>query len=165
MPFRSGHESHVPCWEKEGLLPGFEPSRAIKTGHHEGPKSPVPPRKSLGIGVIGERRLLGVVWRAPLNGVALVVDFTSTEWWQHLTEHSDFILFVRPKIQFLPKSDGRMNCLGSTLVAIGEAGIQALRTAERNGRGICFRRDSGIRQRHPLAATSPKRFHVAAAAE
>jgi DNA N-6-adenine-methyltransferase (Dam) len=36
------------------------------------------------------------------NGVALVVDFTSTEWWQNLTERSDFILFVRPKIQFLP---------------------------------------------------------------
>jgi hypothetical protein len=74
------------------------------------------------------------------NGVALVVDFTSTEWWQHLTEHSDFILFVRPKIQFLPRSDGRMNCLGSTLVAIGDAGIRALRNAERNGRGICFQR-------------------------
>jgi hypothetical protein len=100
------------------------------------------------------------------NGVALVVDFTSTEWWQYLTERSDFILFVRPKIQFLPKSDGRMNCLGSTLVAIGEAGIQALRNAERNGRGICFRRDPGIRQRHPLAATtSPNHLQVVAAAE
>ena len=86
------------------------------------------------------------------NGVALVVDFTSTEWWQHLTEHSDFILFVRPKIQFLPKSDGRMNCLGSTLVAIGEAGMQALRNAERNGRGICFRRDASIRLHMSAAA-------------
>jgi DNA N-6-adenine-methyltransferase (Dam) len=87
------------------------------------------------------------------NGVALVVDFTSTEWWQNLTERSDFILFVRPKIQFLPKSDGRMNCLGSTLVAIGDAGIRALRNAERNGRGICFRRDASTR------------LHMAAAAE
>jgi hypothetical protein len=37
------------------------------------------------------------------NGVALVVDFTSTEWWQYLTEHSDFILFVRPKFGFCQK--------------------------------------------------------------
>jgi len=76
------------------------------------------------------------------NGVALVPDFTSTEWWQVLADSADALLFVRPKIQFLPKrEDGRTNLLGSTLVAIGNRGVAALQNAERNGRGICFRRD------------------------
>lgn len=77
------------------------------------------------------------------NGVALVPDFTSTEWWETLADAADAILFVRPKVQFLPKRpDGRTNLLGSTLVAIGSQGIAALQTAERNGRGIRFRRDA-----------------------
>jgi len=76
------------------------------------------------------------------NGVALVPDFTSTEWWQHLTRHADAVLFVRPKIQFLPRQPGRPgNALGSTLVAIGPAGVRALQNAEGNGRGVCFYRD------------------------
>jgi hypothetical protein len=78
------------------------------------------------------------------NGVAIAPDFTSTEWWHSLTERADIIMFVRPKIYFLPKrEDGRTNSLGSTLVAIGERGVQALRNAERNGRGRCFQRDVG----------------------
>jgi DNA N-6-adenine-methyltransferase (Dam) len=77
------------------------------------------------------------------NGVAIAPDFTSTEWWHALTERADIIMFVRPKIYFLPKrEDGRTNSLGSTLVAIGERGVQALRNAERNGRGLCFQRDA-----------------------
>jgi DNA N-6-adenine-methyltransferase (Dam) len=76
------------------------------------------------------------------DGVALVPDFTSTEWWQTLTAAADAILFVRPKIQFLPKRQVGTNTLGSTLVAIGERGVAALQNAERNGRGICFRRDA-----------------------
>jgi hypothetical protein len=76
------------------------------------------------------------------NGVAIAPDFTSTEWWHALTEQADIIMFVRPKIYFLPKrEDGRTNSLGSTLVGIGERGVQALRNAERNGRGLCFQRD------------------------
>ena len=78
------------------------------------------------------------------NGVAIAPDFTSTEWWHALTEQADIIMFVRPKISFLPKrEDGRTNSLGSTLVAMGERGVQALRNAERNGRGLCFQRDAG----------------------
>jgi hypothetical protein len=76
------------------------------------------------------------------NGVALVPDFTSTDWWQTLTAASDAILFVKPKIQFLPRRETGTNTLGSTLVAIGIQGIAALQHAERNGRGICFRRDA-----------------------
>lgn len=82
------------------------------------------------------------------NGVAIAPDFTSTEWWHALTEHADIIMFVRPKIYFLPKrEDGRTNSLGSTLVAIGERGVQALRNAERNGRGLCFQRDRQLSAR------------------
>ena len=36
---------------------------------------------------------------------------------------------------------GLTNSLGSTVVAMGERGAQALRNAERNGRGLCFQRD------------------------
>jgi len=86
------------------------------------------------------------------NGVALVPDFTSTDWWQTLTAAADAILFVKPKIQFLPKRDTGTNTLGSTLVAIGDRGVTALQTAERNGRGICFRRDIVSVQRIPEAA-------------
>jgi DNA N-6-adenine-methyltransferase (Dam) len=87
------------------------------------------------------------------NGVAIAPDFTSTEWWHMLTECADIIMFVRPKICFLPKrEDGRTNSLGSTLVAMGERGVQALRNSERNGRGICFQRDVAPFRRHMAAA-------------
>jgi hypothetical protein len=86
------------------------------------------------------------------NGVALVPDFTSAKWWHYLTSHADAIFFVKPKITFIrgpgaprittnegaPKK--ATNALGTTLVAIGEKGVQALQNAERNGRGICFYR-------------------------
>jgi hypothetical protein len=48
------------------------------------------------------------------NGVALVTDFTSTEWFHRLTGGSDAILFVKPKIQFLPRMDGRGNALAAS---------------------------------------------------
>lgn len=74
------------------------------------------------------------------DGVALVPDFTSTDWWQRLAAAADAVLFVRPKIQFLPKRVAATNTLGSTLVAIGDQGVTALQHAERNGRGVCLRR-------------------------
>ena len=74
------------------------------------------------------------------DGVALVPDFTSTEWWQRLARHSECILFVCPKIQFLPRTSGRTNTLGTTLASIGEKGSFALHKAEANGLGVCFRR-------------------------
>jgi len=78
------------------------------------------------------------------SGVGILPDFTSTDWWHTATCNADAIMFVRPKVSFLPKrEDGRTNSLGSTLVALGERGVQALRNAERNGRGLCFRRDVG----------------------
>jgi hypothetical protein len=88
------------------------------------------------------------------NGVAILPDFTSTEWWHTANRDANAILFVRPKVNFLPKrEDGRTNSLGSTLVAMGERGVQALRNAERNGRGLCFQRDAdAIRLRMAEAA-------------
>src|SRR5260370_39732484 len=80
------------------------------------------------------------------NGVALLPDFTSTGWWHLLTASEDVVMFVKPKIYFKnggPTERGRTNSLGSTLVAMGDSGVQALRNAERNGRGICFQRDAG----------------------
>jgi hypothetical protein len=74
------------------------------------------------------------------DGVTLVPDFTSTEWWQTLAAAGDAVLFVRPKIQFLPRRAAATNTLGSTLVAIGPRGVAALECAERKGRGVCFRR-------------------------
>jgi hypothetical protein len=59
---------------------------------------------------------------------------------------ADMVLFVKPKIYFKnggPAERGRTNSLGSTVVAMGERGVQALRNAERNGRGLCFQRDLG----------------------
>jgi hypothetical protein len=74
------------------------------------------------------------------NGVTLVPDFTSTEWWQRLAKSCEYILFVCPKIQFLPRTSGQTNTLGTTLASIGEKGALALQTAEANGLGVCFRR-------------------------
>ena len=71
------------------------------------------------------------------NGVALVPDFTYTEWWQHLIRNADAVLHVSPKIHFEPQHAGGGNALGSTLVAIGPTGVRALQKAERAGRGVC----------------------------
>jgi DNA N-6-adenine-methyltransferase (Dam) len=82
------------------------------------------------------------------DGLALLPDFTSAAWWQDAAGSADAIMFVCPKISFLPKrADGRSNSLGSTLVAIGERGVAALRNAERNGRGIMFERTAALRAR------------------
>jgi hypothetical protein len=72
------------------------------------------------------------------NGVSLVPDFTSTEWFHRLVVGADATMVMKPKIQFLPRrADGRNNSLGSILVAYGECGVRALLNVERNGRGIC----------------------------
>ena len=67
-------------------------------------------------------------------------DFASTGWWHKLTSQSHCILFTSRKIQFLPRVAARNNSIGSTLVAIGQKGVQALWNAERNGLGLCFTR-------------------------
>ena len=77
------------------------------------------------------------------DGVALVPDYTSAGWWQHLVGNADAVLHVSPKIKFEPQHGGG-NALGSTLVAIGPTGVRALQNAERAGRGVCcYRRRVG----------------------
>jgi hypothetical protein len=74
------------------------------------------------------------------NGIALVVDRTSTGWWQDLCGHADLILQVNKKIDFLhPTNESGTNALGSSLVAYGERGVQALMNAAAAGLGTLFK--------------------------
>lgn len=65
------------------------------------------------------------------NGVALVPDRTSAPWWQEFAPLMDAILFVAPKIKFIDASGqpGPSPAQGTTLMAIGVAGVDALRRA------------------------------------
>ena len=61
------------------------------------------------------------------NGVALCVDRTSTGWWQDLCGNADLILQVNKKINFIrPDGESGNNALGSTFVAYGMRGVEAL---------------------------------------
>jgi len=88
------------------------------------------------------------------DGVALVPDYTSAGWWQHLVGHADAVLYVSPKVQFEPQHGGG-NALGSTLVAIGPTGVCALQNAEHAGRGVCLLRRSGM---SALAGSKKRRY-------
>jgi hypothetical protein len=81
------------------------------------------------------------------NGVFLVGDFTSTAWWRDLTRDADAICALKPKIQFVSDRGGT-NDLGSTMVACGERGVQALLNIERAGRGLCFFRPAHLHEEH-----------------
>jgi hypothetical protein len=76
------------------------------------------------------------------NGIALVKDQTSTQWWQECSAHANAILFLNKKIVFVrPDSEEANNRdfpIGHHLVAIGgrARGVEALRNGERNGLGI-----------------------------
>jgi DNA N-6-adenine-methyltransferase (Dam) len=75
------------------------------------------------------------------NGVALVVDRTSARWWHRLCADADAILQVFKKIQFLRppnEPNDSKNALGSSLVAYGPKGVEALVNAARNGLGTLF---------------------------
>ena len=74
------------------------------------------------------------------NGIFLVVDRTSTKWWQDLCGNADLILQVNRKIDFIrPGGDGAgTNALGSSLVAYGKRGVQALLNAAAAGLGTLF---------------------------
>lgn len=77
------------------------------------------------------------------NGVALTPDRTSAPWWQEYARQVDLILFVSPKIRFIDE-DGKPGCSpaqGTTLMALGARGCEALRQAERAGLGLLLRPD------------------------
>jgi len=99
------------------------------------------------------------------TGIALVVDRTSTGWWQDLCGNADLILQVNKKIQFMPGDDQptNNNALGSTLVAYGDRGVKALMNAAAAGLGTLFKPIAPIVENHrtnsrtsrPLAPTTP----------
>lgn len=74
------------------------------------------------------------------NGIALMPDSTSADWWQHLSKNSDAVLFTASRVKFV-KPDGTVGenpANGTTLFAIGEQAIKALENAERNGLGRLY---------------------------
>lgn len=72
------------------------------------------------------------------NGVALTPDRTSAPWWQTYARQADAILFISPKLKFIGADGlpGRSPAQGTSLMAKGARGVEALRNAERNGLGL-----------------------------
>jgi hypothetical protein len=71
------------------------------------------------------------------NGVALVPDRTSAPWWQTFAPRADLALHVSKKLKFIG-ADGKPGmspAQGTTLLAAGERGRQALLNAHRAGLG------------------------------
>ena len=63
------------------------------------------------------------------NGIALVPDRTSAQWWQHLAKHSESICFLSPKVKFINQKGekGESPSNGITLHGIG-GGADAVRS-------------------------------------
>lgn len=73
------------------------------------------------------------------DGIALVPDRTSAPWWQAVAPKMNALLFVAPKIRFIG-ADGKEGCSpaqGTTLMAMGPRGSEALRRARKRGLGVC----------------------------
>lgn len=75
------------------------------------------------------------------NGIALVPDRTSAPWWQRFAQDADLILFVTPKIKFIGAdgNPGKSPAQGTSLLAKGQTGYNALRRAAFNGLGILMK--------------------------
>jgi len=74
------------------------------------------------------------------NVVCLMPDSTSSDWWQHLANNSDGVLFTKSRVKFI-KPDGTTGdnpANGTSLFAIGSQGIEAIRRAEKNGLGKMY---------------------------
>lgn len=76
------------------------------------------------------------------NGVALTPDRTSAPWWQDAARKADAVLFIAGKVKFIRPdgSLGKSPSNGTTLLASGPKGVQALVNAEGNGLGFLTRR-------------------------
>lgn len=72
------------------------------------------------------------------NGIALFPDRTSAPWWQTYAPQMTSILFVSPKIKFIPGSGqrDRSPAQGTCLGAIGPRGVMALCAARASGLGV-----------------------------
>jgi hypothetical protein len=79
-------------------------------------------------------------FRQHKNGVLVCVDRTSARWWHRVCGSADAILQVNKTINFLnPDNDPKNhNALGSSLVANGPKGVEALINAAGNGLGTLF---------------------------
>lgn len=75
------------------------------------------------------------------NGIALMPDRTSASWWQCLAKVSDAIMFTNGRVCFVDAYGqvGSQPANGTTLFAIGNEGVRALKTAQGNGLGILFK--------------------------
>jgi site-specific DNA-adenine methylase len=95
------------------------------------------------------------------NGIILVPERTSTEWWQGLSSRADMILFVNKKIPFI-SGDGRKAgaaAIGSCLVAIGKAGVAGLRRAHNEGLGRIVRPIKHSVMPETMPTTYPLFYH------
>lgn len=72
------------------------------------------------------------------DGVALCPDRTSAPWWQRFAPMADAIMFVSPKIHFIPGPGVTASSpgTGTTLFAVGSRGVQALDNARQAGLGL-----------------------------
>lgn len=72
------------------------------------------------------------------NGIALMPDRTSAPWWQAAAPAMDALLFVTPKIKF-ERPDGSIGewpGTGTTLMAKGQRGVEALKRGAENDMGF-----------------------------
>ena len=74
---------------------------------------------------------------AHCNGVALTPDRTSAPWWQDFARKADAVLFVAPRIKFIGVggAPGESPAQGTSLLALGDRGVAALRRAAYKGLG------------------------------
>lgn len=72
------------------------------------------------------------------NGIALTPDRTSAPWWRKYAPLADLVLFVAPRIQFIgvDGKPGKSPADGTTLMAVGERGCNALHRAASQGLGV-----------------------------
>jgi hypothetical protein len=82
------------------------------------------------------------------NGIALVPDRTSAPWWQIYAPRADLILFVSPKIKFITANGapGPSPAQGTSLLAVGQQGVAALRCAAAKGLGVMMTPEPTRRQ-------------------
>jgi hypothetical protein len=75
---------------------------------------------------------------AHANGIALTPDRTSAPWWQVAANKSEAVLFVDGKLKFISASGtpGMSPAQGTTLLAVGTQGCEALRRAAAHGLGV-----------------------------
>lgn len=72
------------------------------------------------------------------NGIALAPDRTSAPWWMEYASMVDALLFISPKIKFIPGPDVKVSSpgQGTVLMAMGSRATSALRIAAGERLGV-----------------------------